>query len=348
MLPGLANLIFHEQLGSMRDKAIRVETLAGQIAETLDYNEGDRVALERAAHLAKADLASQMVTEMTSLQGEVGALYAEAQGELPGVCAAIREHYFPRYAGDRIPSTRAGLAISLADKVDTLAAFLAIGLEPTGSADPFALRREALGILALLLGSETPLDLRPIIREVVNLTAKGVADEVVTRVLSFIEKRLEIVLREDGLRHDVVRAVLTQQTHTPYRAMTTARELALLCENPTFREFLPAYTRCVRIIRKATTDGIEVAQQVNAQHFGEAAERELWKALADVGPTLTDGESLNDRFTKLLPLQSAINTYFDKVMVMADDGALRANRLGTVQGVVELLEGYADFTALEG
>ena len=348
MLPGLDNLIFHEQLGSMRAKAERVETLAREIGAMLGCKGDEETTLARAAQLAKADLASQMVTEMTSLQGEVGAIYAAAQGESPEVCAAIREHYYPRSAGDRIPATRPGIAIALADKIDTLAAFLAIGLEPTGSADPFALRREALGSIALLIGSAQPLDLRPIITRVIALTGKGTVEEAMPRVLAFIEKRLEVVLREHGIRHDVVRAVLAQQAHTPYRALTTAQELAGLSEDSTFREFLPAYTRCVRIIRKAKTDGLTIAAQINSALFSDSAEGELFGAVESISQTLTDEDSLQQRFDKILPLQSAINSYFDKVMVMAEDEKVRGNRLATVQRVVDLLWTYADFTALAG
>ncbi|MEZ4737431.1 MAG: glycine--tRNA ligase subunit beta, partial [Caldilineaceae bacterium] len=200
--PRLATLTFHERLGSMLDKVARLQSLAPQLVELLQATAEETAAVRRAAALAKSDLVTSMVVEMTSLQGMMGEIYARQSGETAGVAQAIREHYLPRFAGDANPATVPGLALSLADKVDSLAGLFAVGAIPTGSADPFGLRRAALGIVNNLLATQTDFSIRSGLKLAAAQQAVAVTEEAIAETLTFVERRLQGVLAELGYPYD--------------------------------------------------------------------------------------------------------------------------------------------------
>ncbi|RIK52722.1 MAG: glycine--tRNA ligase subunit alpha/beta, partial [Chloroflexi bacterium] len=207
--PRLSTLTFHAKLGSMLDKSERLQRLAPAVAKLLHAGSGDRTVAERAAALAKSDLVTSMVVEMTSLQGIMGEIYARRSGESAEVAQAIREHYLPRYAGDANPVSMPGLILSLADKLDSLAGLFAVGAIPTGSADPYGLRRAALGVVNNLLAAEVDFSIREGLAAAAALQPVAVSSDAVAETAAFIERRLQGVLLEAGFSHDVVDAVLT-------------------------------------------------------------------------------------------------------------------------------------------
>jgi glycyl-tRNA synthetase len=347
-LPDLATLTFQKKLGSMLDKAARIEPLTVALAARLHLDPAETATARRAAQLAKADLATQMVVEMTSLQGIMGREYALRSGETPAVAQAIREHYLPAGAGDALPTSRAGLVVGLADRLDSLVGLFAAGLAPSGSADPFGLRRAALGVNLLLTGHAIDLDLRPALAEAVALLPAAVqpaADaaraKLIDDVLAFIAGRLRAQLADAGYRHDVIEAVLAAQSANPYRAAQAVEQLTAWTRRPDWAATLAAYARCVRITRD------QPAQPALAPAaLTEPAEQALYAAYQQAaGQPLN---SLNDFFAVLLPLIPAISGFFESVMVMADDPVKRANRLGLLQRLAGLAAGLADFSKLEG
>ena len=247
--PRLATLTFQEKLGSMLDKVHRVEAVTPALADQLGLDDGDRVIAQRAAALFKSDLATQMVVELTSLQGIMGREYARISGEPDDVAVAIYEHYLPRFQGDAMPASRPGMLLGIANRLDSLVGLFAVGLAPTASADPFGLRRDALGLVGALVGCQQPFDLRPALKAVAARMPVPVSDAVLADVLTFIRDRLYVWLRDQGLPHDVVAAALAERAFDPYRAAVTARDLAELVKTPDWSDVFTAYARCKRIVR---------------------------------------------------------------------------------------------------
>lgn len=346
-LPGLATLTFQKKLGSMLDKVGRIEALTADLAARLGLDGEAAQTARRAARLAKADLATQMVVEMTSLQGLIGREYALRSGENPAVAQAIREHYLPAGAGDALPQSLAGVAVGLADRLDSLAGLFAAGLAPTGSADPFGLRRAALGVTQLLTGLKLDLDLRPALHAALDQLPEGVRPDGDARVkligdlLAFLAGRLRGQLLEAGYRYDIVDAVLTEQAHNPHQAAQAVQHLAAWTQKPDWPPTLAAYARCVRITRDQ-----QPAHPVDPAKLAEPAERALYEAAQAASAVNVD--SVDAFFAALLPLIPAISRFFEDVLVMADDPAVRANRLGLLQRIAALGRGVADFSKLEG
>jgi glycyl-tRNA synthetase len=257
---------------------------------------------------------------------------------------AIWEHYLPRYQGDALPGQKPGLLIGLANRLDSLVGLFAVGLAPTSSADPFGLRRDALGLVAALAGCEQPFDLRPALHAVAAEMPVPVAGNVITDVLAFIRDRLYGWLRDQGLPHDVVSAVLAQQSHDPAAAAASARALAQLTQAPDWSDVFTAYARCKRIVRN-----LGEAYTVAPERYTEPATRELYEAVEAVAarnqgridtlPAL--GEALRD-------LKDPINRFFTDVLVMAEDPAVRAARLALMQRVAALPDRVADLSQLQG
>jgi glycyl-tRNA synthetase len=298
----------------------------------------------RAAELCKADLVTQMVVEMTSLQGVMGRYYALNSGETAEVAEAIYEHYLPRFAGDETPRSRPGLLVGLADRLDTLSGLFAAGMAPTSAKDPFAQRRAALGLVQNLIAWDLDFDLRRAIELGAQRLPLPASAENQRACLDFIVERLRNLLLEQGWRYDVVDAVLAEQGYNPARAAAAIRSLAAWVRRPNWNAILPAYARCVRITR----DQVE-RYEVDPARFLEPAEGELFAALQTAEAACEGNRGSPDIFLNaLLPMIPAINRYFDDVLVMADDAAIRQNRLGLVQRIAALAKGVADMSRLEG
>jgi len=346
--PRLATLAFQTKLGSMLDKCERIERLTEKLVPILGLDAGHAAAAVRAAHLCKADLATQMVVEMTSLQGVIGRYYAADSGESADAALAIYEHYLPRGADDAVPGSPAGTAVALADRLDSLTGLFAAGLAPTGTRDPFALRRAALGVIQILLARGISFDLRGVIRLAASLQPIPVPDAVQAQVMEFIAGRLRGVLTDEGFRYDVVEAALAAQASDPPAARRAAGELAGWVSRPDWPATLAAYARCVRITRDT-----KVTFAVDPERLTEPPERALWEACqkvsADVSSLKHSGSlSVDSLLRAFVPHIPAISKFFDEVLVMTDDPSVRNNRLGMLQIIARLPDGLADLSKLEG
>ncbi|MFZ2098154.1 MAG: glycine--tRNA ligase subunit beta [Anaerolineales bacterium] len=344
-LPRLGTLVFQTKLGSMLDKSQRVTTLTGYLSPMLILNEEETAIARRAAELCKADLATKMVIEMTSLQGVLGRFYALASGESESVAEAIFEHYLPRFSGDQLPKNRPGLVVGLADRLDTLAGLFAVGMAPSGARDPFAQRRAALGLVQALIGQNESFDLRKGLELAAALLPVPMVPENLSACQGFIIERLRNMLLETGYRYDVVDAVIAAQGFDPARTNQSVKQLTVWVNRPDWHSILPAYARCVRITRD-----IAESYEVIPQEFAEKAEESLYAAflLAEKSLHLARVQSADGFLTAFLPMISEINRFFDEVLVMSEDVVLRQNRLGLLQRIVALGSGVADMSRLEG
>jgi glycyl-tRNA synthetase len=284
-----------------------------------------------------------MVVEMTSLQGIMGREYALSSGELPAVAQAIFEHYLPRSSGDRRPASLAGLALGLANRLDSIAGLFAVGLEPSGSADPFGLRRDALGIVQNLAEAGLSFSVRDGVAKAARLLPVAATQAAQDKAVAFIAGRLENWLRDLGNPYDVVQAVLAERGDDPAAARRTVIALAAAVAQPDWPAVLTAYARCKRIVRKLPEQyPLDVAADA------ELATQALLAAYQAVAPAVQTAGDVAALDAALHALVGPINTFFDRVLVMAEDEALRRARLGLVQHIAALPDGVADLTLLQG
>ncbi|MFZ6767296.1 glycine--tRNA ligase subunit beta [Undibacterium sp. Di26W] len=342
-LPLLANVVYHNKLGSQADRTQRVKTLAGQIAASL---KGDVALTERAALLAKTDLLTDMVGEFPELQGIMGTYYAQHDGEHADVAAAASEHYQPRFAGDALPATLTGTAVALADKLETLVGIWGIGLQPTGDRDPFALRRHALGILRMLVEKRLSLSLHTLLAQAVALFA-GNANftDPTSDVLNFLFDRLRGQLRDKGFSQSEVEAVVAQQPDTLANIVERLQAVQAFAALPESEALAAANKRITNILKKAEA----APGAVNSSLLQEAAEQALAKAMADVKPEVDAAFAKGD-FTSALKtlaaLRAAVDSFFNDVMVNAEDLALRNNRLALLATLHGMMNQVADISKL--
>ncbi len=342
-VPALGQLTFQKQLGTMLDKTKRIVGLVDHLVHDLALSVEEQAVSKQVAELAKADLASAMVVEMTELQGVMGKYYALNSGESPEVAKGIFEHYLPRFSGDALPSSRAGIVVGIADRLDSIAGLFAAGLAPSGNKDPFALRRTAMGLCQLLIGKELDFDLRPAL----TMAGKNLPIDFNSVVLSsaaeFITGRLRGLLLEKGLRYDVVDAVLKANPLNPARASANAETLSNWLLKPEWQDLLPAYSRSVRITRDLVGEFPVLPEQML-----EPEEKALFTALQKAERRLEQEGNFEAALSEVNTLVEPINTFFGKVLVMAEDESLRKTRLGMLMRIAGLLKHYADFSALEG
>ncbi len=342
--PRLGTLTFHAKLGSMLDKVERLRVLAPQIAQALGQSQADVEAVARAAALSKSDLVTNMVIEMTSLQGVMGEIYARAGGEPKAVAVALREQYLPKSAGDANPATPAGLALSLADKLDSLVGLFAVGAIPTGSADPFGLRRAALGVVYNLLETNTSFDIRGGLAMAAGLQPVEVTPAALEEAATFIDRRLQGVLADMGYPFDVVEAVLAVRGGNPVAARRAADALAAMVRQDGWGDAFTAYARTARITR-----ALPERLPLNAAAYAEPVEQALHDAAAQAEQALAAvDEPAAVLGEQLRALQGPINAYFDKVLVNAEEPALREARLALVQQIAALPAAVADLSKLQG
>jgi glycyl-tRNA synthetase len=337
--PELAGLIFHKKLGSMLDKSDRMFKLADKISRMLRLTDEQRKHALRAAYLAKADLVTKMVTEMTSLQGIIGMEYARRRGEELLVAEAIGAQYMT------VPPSRIGLVVALADRLDSLAGLFAAGLAPSGAKDPFGLRRAAIGVVQPLIEHGLDLDLAAAVAEAASLEPIPAGQDVQNQVLDFIAGRLSVVLKERGQKYDVVDAVLAERARDPASAARAVEHLQRWVQRPDWGTILPAFARCVRITRDQRQ-----AFPVKEQGFQEKEEEALYTAIQQAEAALGKKAetSVDDFLNTFTPMIPAINAFFDKVLVMAEDRTVRENRLALLQRIAAMPRGLADLSKLEG
>jgi len=348
----LDSITYQAKLGSLGDKTRRVRTLAGEIASAMHV---DRMTAERAAELCKCDLATAMVGEFPDLQGIMGRYYALHDKEPQEVADAIREHYLPRGAGDALPISNAGMALALADKLDTLAGIFAIGQKPSGTRDPFGLRRAAIGVLRMLIERRLDLDLRALIERAAALqpvTAAGTADDV----YDYILERLRAYYLEgagraaatSAISTEMFDAVLATRPRSPLDFDARLQALAAFLELPEAASLTAANKRIANILRKA--EGAPHAAVDEAVLVAPAEVRlfDAMRALADTVSATTAQREYTASLGHLAQLRTAVDTFFDEVMVMDPDAKLRANRLALLAELRGLFAGVADLSRLPG
>ena len=340
----LDTLTFHAKLGSMLEKAARLQTLAPQIAQMLGSSEEEVETSRQAAALCKADLVTSMVVEMTSLQGAMGEIYALKSGEPPPVAQAIREHYLPRFDGDSIPKSAAGLALSLADKLDSLVGLFGVGVTPSGSADPFGLRRAALGIVNALTLTNSSFDLTTALEQAASHYGALLSDVAVSSARDFIIRRLERKLRDLGHPPDVVDAVLAARGHDPFAAVGNVHHLAAAVVSPDWDEAFTAYARCARIVRD-----IKHKLPLHPTAYQEEVEYELHSACESAAAKLEGAEDAAESLGQVLAdLTAPINSFFEAVLVNAEEEEVRLARQALVQRIALLPAPVADLSRLQG
>ncbi|MGI4812933.1 MAG: glycine--tRNA ligase subunit beta [Janthinobacterium lividum] len=372
-VPLLANVVYHNKLGSQLARTERITTIARAIGEALGENAERLALIERAARLAKADLLTDMVGEFPELQGTMGTYYAHHDGEADEVARACSEHYLPRYSGDALPTSNIGTVVALADKLETLTGIWGIGLAPTGEKDPFALRRQALGVLRILLDKALPLDLSALLG--IAYRAFGAVPSLVEStadIYAFLIERLKGLLRERNYEGSVIEAVLAQpvsQLTDVLARLDAVRAFQALPEAPALAA---ANKRISNILRKSaapaaadkveggdrTADAAASAPAVDVSLFSEPAERALHARLlatasedesAAIDATPGAGAAAH-RYTaelsSLASLREAVDAFFDDVMVNADDPAVRANRLALLESLRRRMNSVADISRL--
>ncbi|MBC3932985.1 glycine--tRNA ligase subunit beta [Undibacterium curvum] len=342
-LPLLANVVYHNKLGTQAERTQRVKTLAGQIAGML---QADVALAERAALLAKTDLLTDMVGEFPELQGIMGTYYALHDGEHAEVAAAASEHYQPRFAGDALPASATGTAVALADKLETLVGIWGIGLQPTGDRDPFALRRHALGVLRMLVEKQLPLSLSSLLANTVALfSGNAQFKDPSAEVLSFLYDRLRGQLRERSFSQHEVEAVVAQQPDTLDTLVARLQAVQAFAALPESASLAAANKRITNILKKAEVK----PGTVNPALLQEAAEQALAKAMDDVRPQVDAAFSQGDytgALKTLAALRAEVDSFFNDVMVNADDLALRNNRLALLSALHGMLNQVADISKL--
>jgi glycyl-tRNA synthetase len=336
-LPKLSTLTFQVKLGSMLDKAKRIEALTPTIASMLKLDEKQIKAAQRAAYLCKADLGSQMVVEMTSLQGIMGREYAKQSGESDVVANALAEQY------DRAPESSIGAVISLADRFDSLSGLFAVGLAPTGSADPWALRRAALGVVETLIKHQASFSLRAALEVAAKLQPVTVEAKALDDAHAFLIGRERAALLDQGLRYDLVDAVLSARGDDVFLAKQSIEELAAEVNKPDWSITLDNYARCVRIVRDIKeTLPLDIATDSDPQT------QALYKAYTEAQKAVGPQSSIGAFFNALAPLIPAIQTFFDKVLVMHEDQSIRQTRQALLQHIWHLADGIVDLSKVEG
>lgn len=354
LLPRLDAMVFHAELGSMREKVERLETLAVAIADRTAA--ADRLLVERAARLAKADLVSGMVGEFPEVQGIMGGYYARAQGEDEAVAQAIAAHYRPAGPGDACPSAPVSVAVALADKLDSLVGFFAAGLRPTGSKDPFALRRAALGVIRLITENALRLDLLPIFATALQAYGRRFAaldaGELASELRSFFVDRLQVQQREQGVRHDLIEAVFKSRPDGDIvRLLAKVRALQGFLATDDGANLLAAFRRAANIVRiEEKKDGRRFDGAVDRALLVEPAERALVGALDHAREALREQLAQEDfavAMGVLAALRPKVDAFFDAVLVNVDDAALRANRLRILTLLRDDMAAIADFSVVE-
>jgi glycyl-tRNA synthetase len=339
---GLSKLTFEERLGSMADRAARIAVIAEQFGEPVEASGQERAVLVRAGRLAKFDLASEMVIELPSLAGVMAREYARRAGEPEAVAQAVFEMELPRHARDALPTSLPGALLALADRLDLLAGLFAVGSIPTGSSDPFGLRRAALGVTGILRSHErlAAISLTDGLAVAARHQPVAVGEEARAEVFQFVVRRLEQQLLDAGYEVGVVRAVLPLADQ-PRRAEQTAAEVTKLSGDPRFQAVVTTIQRVGRIARAG------VAAAYDPTLFQEPAERRLHEAITKAHADLVAGYGSLEAYLAIVgKLAEPVDTFFDEVFVMTEDPTIRANRLGLLATVRDLGAGVLNWEAL--
>jgi glycyl-tRNA synthetase beta chain len=338
-LAGLDSVMFMKSLGSMGQKAKRIEKLSSNISDLAGF---DKEIAQRAGLLSKTDLLSEMVGEFADLQGIMGGYYALNDGESKEVSVAIREHYQPRFAGDSLPSTDAGIAVSLADKMDTLTGIYGIGQGPTGSKDPYALRRTALGMLRILLEAKIELNLKSLIDFSLSLHLKEVDRKCAGDIYNFMMDRLKAYYRDANIDTNIYEAVLAVSPDSPLDFHYRIDALNEFTQSADSKSLIEANKRIANILK----DSDEKLEELNSNILLEDSEKILYKATESLTKELSGSKNYKEIMKSLLNLKDSIDSFFDNVMVNAEDDKVRSSRLALIRRVRHLFLSVADISHL--
>lgn len=348
----LKGVVFQQKLGSVHDKALRVEVLAHYVNELLG-SPVENAKLERAARLSKADLVTEMVFEYPELQGVIGRIYATLGGEDGSVAQAVEQHYWPLSGDGKLPEGEVAAILSIADKMDTLVGDFAVGLIPSGSADPYGLRRMATGILRIILEKKMPLTLSALIERSFTLLPEKIRENTKAKaqVAEFFKQRLENFFEASGRRFDAVRAVLATGFDDAADVRVRLSALEEIRSEKDFDPLAVAFKRAANILRQAEKNAIAVPAGVNTALFKDEQEKSLYENVRNMGADVREKVSRRDysgALRKMVELKAPVDAFFDTVMVMADDEQLRGNRLAILRDMIRLFSTILDFSQLQG
>ena len=340
----LQTVVFQAKLGTVYDKTLRIEKLSQVILNELNMTESKENTL-RAAKLCKADLVTNMVFEFTELQGIMGRDYAQVSGENEEVCQGIFEHYLPRFAGDILPETNTGIALSIADKLDSIAGFFAIGIKPSGSQDPYALRRQALGILSILLDRKLSVNLNNLINAALDnySNLEFNKEEVASQIVEFFVERVKNLFKDLGIRYDVIDAVLNNNLDDISDIHTRALELNRWLQKDELVEMLTAFNRVATLAEKATTD------IVKEDLLKEDAEIKLYNGFKEIKSNVESlllDKKYNEALDAFATLRPLVDNLFDNVMVMDKDEAIKENRLALLKQIYSTMLTICDLSKI--
>jgi glycyl-tRNA synthetase beta chain len=347
----LKSVVFQQQLGTVFDKSERISALAGFIAGQLGGHKLDGI---RAGQLAKCDLMSHMVGEFPELQGIMGRYYALHDGEQEAVANAMDEQYMPRFAGDELPKGVIGQAVAIADKLDTLVGIFGIGQPPTGSKDPFALRRAALGVLRSIIEQQLPLDLTVLIDESIahyKVSGREFAAHLDGQVFDFMMERLRVYYSDAGISADVFEAVSAVRATRPYDFDQRVRAVNAFRTLSGAESLAAANKRASNILRQADENGIKVGARIDAALLQDAAEKALAERITAVAVAVKPALEQLDyaaALQQMAALREPVDAFFDQVMVMADDEQVKLNRLALLNQLRNLFMQIADVSKLQG
>ena len=343
----LENITFQEKLGNMLTKTKRIQKLAVKIGDYLEVGEETEKNIDRAGYLSKADLTTKMVSEFTELQGKMGMEYASHSGENEIVSLAIFEQYLPRYSGDQLPSTTAGAVISIADKLDSIAGLFAIGIQPTGSQDPFALRRSALGIINIILDKKLNLSLNELIdfSLYVYVEENSLAfdyNKVKSEIMDFFLGRLRNMFLDSGIRYDIIDAIIKTEGDDIYDLKIRADKLNDWLNKEGLSDILTAFNRVSTLAEKAISNDVKrdllTEDEINLyDSYNNIEERAL---------NLINKKEYDKALDILTSLKEPIDNFFEKVMVMVEDEALKNNRLGLLRKIYDIMMKVCDLSQI--
>lgn len=336
-LDKLKTIVYHEEIGTIAEKSERVRNLVKLIADRMEISSSVISAADRASQISKFDLVSQMVYEFPELQGIMGEKYALQKGESAEVAAAINEHYMPRNAEDSLPKSPAGALVAVSDKLDTIISFFALGIIPSGSQDPYALRRQATGIVQILIEKQWAVTLENLIGLSLNLISEaGIAkrpeEEIYHDLIQFFKLRVKHMLQERGIRYDIIDAVLGGELGVVAKLMEKADALQEASSQEGFKESIEALSRVLNIASKK-----EVLGDINPDLFENEHEQALYNQYLELAKSTETGVEASSYYQMLVSLKPVINQYFDHTMVMSDNDAVKENRLNQMAALAVLI-----------
>ncbi|AER66516.1 glycyl-tRNA synthetase beta chain [Thermovirga lienii DSM 17291] len=341
---GLKNIVYQEKLGSVYDKTMKVKELAAHICDLLDLGD-EKPLVERAAYLSKADLLTNMVYEFPELRGVMGREYAKKSGEHERVALALYEQYLPAYVGDSLPTDIVGAVVGLAERLDTIVGGFKVGLQPTGSQDPYGLRRAARGINELIWGLNLDLDIAQVVRASGCLHEMG--EEKIDEVLDFLRQRLLFQLKEKGFAHELVELALDVTWANPLQAYRFAEAFSRVTGEEWFKGLVTSAVRVNNILEKAHT----VPEAPNESLFVDVQEKELYEGVKSIKGKVAKAVEQKEweELTKILSqLEPYVSAFFDNVLVMSEDEKVRANRLALLKETKGLFSTVGDLSRLKG